>query len=123
MAGLPHITASATLCGQTNSVAKGFRHNKSGKVRLRRCKSCGRRWTVKDSVAPHDDAAPVPPKGQKENLATSDGLGDKTPENDRGEASKGLSRTPVEESSRYVAEGKKPEPDGSGQEEVAEKHE
>ena len=34
------------FCRGSKSVAKGYRYNKSGKVRLRRCKGCGRRWTV-----------------------------------------------------------------------------
>jgi hypothetical protein len=34
-------------CGSTKpSQAKGFRYNKSGIVRLRRCKACKRRWTL-----------------------------------------------------------------------------
>lgn len=33
-------------CGAAKTIAKGFRHNKTGPVPLRRCKSCGRRWTV-----------------------------------------------------------------------------
>ena len=41
--GRPH---KCPYCEATKSVAKGFRYNRSGKVRLRRCKACGRRWTV-----------------------------------------------------------------------------
>ena len=41
--GRPH---KCPYCEATKSVAKGFRYNRSGKVRLRRCKGCGRRWTV-----------------------------------------------------------------------------
>ena len=41
--GRPH---KCPYCGATTSVAKGFRYNKSGKVRLRRCKGCKRRWTT-----------------------------------------------------------------------------
>ena len=41
--GRPH---KCPYCEATKSVAKGFRYNRSGKVRLRRCRSCGRRWTV-----------------------------------------------------------------------------
>jgi|APSaa5957512622_1039677.scaffolds.fasta_scaffold52357_2 hypothetical protein len=33
-------------CGATKTIAKGFRYNKAGPVLLRRCKSCGRRWTA-----------------------------------------------------------------------------
>jgi len=33
-------------CEGSNTVAKGFRYNKSGTVRLRRCKGCGKRWTA-----------------------------------------------------------------------------
>lgn len=41
-------------CGATGqSVAKGFRYNKNGAVRLRRCKACKRRWTI----------GPAPAKG------------------------------------------------------------
>jgi len=41
--GRPH---KCPYCEATKSVAKGFRYNKAGKVRLRRCKDCGRRWTT-----------------------------------------------------------------------------
>ena len=41
--GRPH---KCPYCAATTSVAKGFRYNRGGKVRLRRCKACGRRWTV-----------------------------------------------------------------------------
>ena len=41
--GRPH---KCPYCEATRNVAKGFRYNRSGKVRLRRCKQCGRRWTV-----------------------------------------------------------------------------
>ena len=43
-------------CGQNRNTAKGFRQNRDGKVRLRRCKACGRRWTVRQSLIPFDEA-------------------------------------------------------------------
>jgi transcription elongation factor Elf1 len=59
--GRPH---KCPYCLATNSVAKGFRNNRSGKVRLRRCKECGRRWTVGPAsdqehadVQPHESKA------------------------------------------------------------------
>ncbi|MBT4814330.1 MAG: IS1 family transposase [Lentisphaerae bacterium] len=109
-------------CGQNNSIAKGFRRNTGGKVRLRRCRSCGRRWTVKDSLAPHNDSVPVPSASQEESPTASDGLGDETPEADGAETGEDLPQALVEENSRYVEE-KKPEPDGSGQEKTEEKNE
>jgi hypothetical protein len=33
-------------CKKARSVMKGYRYNKSGVARLRRCLSCKRRWTV-----------------------------------------------------------------------------
>ena len=33
-------------CGKARSVMKGYRYNKGGIVRLRRCLACKRRWTV-----------------------------------------------------------------------------
>ncbi len=42
-------------CGVSGkSVAKGFRYNKSGKVRLRKCRACNRRWTAGPSPKGHD---------------------------------------------------------------------
>lgn len=38
-------------CGATKSVAKGFRYNKTGTVKLRRCKACNRRWTTGPGTA------------------------------------------------------------------------
>ena len=55
--------AKCIYCGATSSVAKGFRHNKSGKVRLRRCKACGRRWTVgpaRDEKPPETEQPKMP---------------------------------------------------------------
>ena len=37
-------------CGSSKSIAKGFRRNQGGKVRLRQCKGCRRRWTVGPSA-------------------------------------------------------------------------
>ena len=54
--GRPH---KCPYCEATKSVAKGFRYNRDGKVRLRRCKVCGRRWTV--GPAPEEpESAGVP---------------------------------------------------------------
>ena len=41
-------------CGLNRNTAKGFRRNRNGKVRLRRCKACGRRWTVTHSLIPYE---------------------------------------------------------------------
>lgn len=41
--GRPH---KCPYCGATKSAAKGFRYNKTGIVKLRRCKACKRRWTT-----------------------------------------------------------------------------
>ena len=41
--GRPH---KCPYCGATRTVAKGFRHNKTGIVKLRRCKVCKRLWTT-----------------------------------------------------------------------------
>jgi len=62
-------------CGSRNSIAKGYRYNRSGKVPLRRCKECGRRWTVNgdpvdiggpDAVSEAAAPTPVPPAGTAE---------------------------------------------------------
>jgi hypothetical protein len=41
--GRPH---KCPYCAATRTVAKGFRYNKTGIVKLRRCKVCKRRWTT-----------------------------------------------------------------------------
>lgn len=53
--GRPH---KCPYCGATRNTGKGYRYNKSGKVRIRKCKDCGRRWTV--GPAPSPEAAPEP---------------------------------------------------------------
>jgi len=58
------------FCRGTKSVAKGYRYNKAGKVRLRRCKGCGRRWTVgpaRDEPKPElsKEAPPEPQQADK----------------------------------------------------------
>lgn len=53
--GRPH---KCPYCEATTSVAKGFRYNKGGKVKLRRCKVCGRRWTV--GLASQGQALAIP---------------------------------------------------------------
>ena len=54
--GRPH---RCPYCSGTRSVAKGFRYNKTGKVKLRRCKECGRRWTTAPVAGDAPSAAPV----------------------------------------------------------------
>ena len=54
--GRPH---KCPYCEAAESVAKGFRYNRSGKVRLRRCKACGRRWTIGPV---QDDGIAEPPQ-------------------------------------------------------------
>lgn len=58
--GRPH---KCPYCDATKSVAKGFRYNRSGKVRLRRCKECGRRWTC-GTVSEEDNCIAEPATGQ-----------------------------------------------------------
>ena len=59
-------------CQNSSSTAKGYRYNKDGAVRLRKCKACNRRWTVKSGPAEppqsaqagedsQDDPVPEPP--------------------------------------------------------------
>jgi len=59
-------------CGSNASTAKGYRYNKDGAARLRKCKDCNRRWTVKPGPVdapqsgqpgegPQDDPVPEPP--------------------------------------------------------------
>jgi len=102
--GRPH---TCPYCGQRNSISKGVRRNRAGSVRLRRCKDCGRRWTVQDSLAAADaipktdavensDEAPVSAESRPEVTAEFVSADRLLPHRD-------------EESSRYVAE-EKPEP-------------
>ena len=49
-------------CEATENVAKGYRYNKTGKVKLRRCKACGRRWTTGLAAV---DAETVPAPGNE----------------------------------------------------------
>lgn len=53
--GRPH---KCPYCGATKNVAKGFRYNKAGIVKLRRCLKCRRRWTA--GVKPADQKSPDP---------------------------------------------------------------
>jgi len=45
----------------TKSVLKGYRYNKTGMVKLRRCLACKRRWTV--GPAPQGSKPPSPEAG------------------------------------------------------------
>jgi len=54
--GRPYKCPYCNIAGE--NVAKGYRYNKSGKVRLRRCKACGRRWTT-GAVSEDDTGAQV----------------------------------------------------------------
>jgi len=58
--GRPH---KCPYCDATKSVAKGFRYNQAGKVRLRRCKECGRRWTC-GAVSDEGNSAALQETGQ-----------------------------------------------------------
>ena len=55
--GRPH---KCPYCAATKSVAKGFRYNKDGKVRLRRCKICGRRWTAATAIGEQSSSICAP---------------------------------------------------------------
>lgn len=63
--GRPH---KCPYCDATKSVSKGFRYNKVGKVRLRRCKACGRRWTAGPPPAVQ---APIPTETVGETLVAA----------------------------------------------------
>ncbi len=41
--GRPH---KCPYCGSTKTASKGFRYNRAGTVKLRRCTACKRRWTA-----------------------------------------------------------------------------
>lgn len=41
-------------CGSNESVWKGYRTTKAGRVRLRRCKNCSRRFTTRKLVPPSE---------------------------------------------------------------------
>lgn len=70
--GRPH---KCPYCEATTSVAKGFRYNRAGKVRLRRCKSCGRRWTVGPVPADiRSDGVDAPKNEASANAASSDDI-------------------------------------------------
>ena len=59
-------------CGTVGqSTAKGFRYNKAGKVRLRRCRSCGRRWTVGPAAVEHENSKAPAEEGTPELPADS----------------------------------------------------
>lgn len=84
--GRPH---KCPYCNATRSVAKGFRCNKSGKVRLRRCKECGRRWTVGPSL--ETEIAEIPQATGGEGAGDSailqmrqDPITEEAPETDEG---------------------------------------
>lgn len=47
--GRPH---KCPYCRSAKSIAKGFRYNRGGAMRLRKCLGCHRRWTA--------GAAPLP---------------------------------------------------------------
>ena len=72
--GRPH---KCPYCEATTSVAKGFRYNKAGKVRLRRCKSCGRRWTA---GAVHEEQKPDAGGGDQETMEMAEVPDDYTSE-------------------------------------------
>ena len=99
--GRPH---KCPYCEATKSVAKGFRYNKGGKVRLRRCKACGRRWTT--GLAPDDqsseatvveEAAPVPADQFADNAAVAPGHVEETAASDDeiGEDPEGRTELPL----------------------------
>jgi transposase-like protein len=54
--------ARCPFCGGYRSSLKGTRRNKSGPVRIRKCKQCGRRWTpkAKQYRGKHENAVPTP---------------------------------------------------------------
>ena len=106
--GRPYKCPHCGVAGK--NVAKGYRYNKAaGKVRLRKCISCGRRWTVRASYVPCDDSACV---RATEAGGDSPSTDDPNPE-PRGTdvAANGDEKSveATEESSRYAAR-EKPEP-------------
>jgi len=90
--GRPH---KCPYCEATKSVAKGFRYNTAGKVRLRRCKSCGRRWTVGPVPADSGDAGVGAPSGE---TATDMTYSEESPPDDgvRGEQEQNENETQQE---------------------------
>ena len=106
--GRPYTCPYCGVMGE--SLAKGFRYNKSGKVRLRRCKSCGRRWTIEGSLISADDVSPSD--------ATSGAEAPDQPEAETQSSEEaGLPPPPAEESSRYGADGSPSQNDPGGERE------
>ena len=111
--GRPYTCPYCEVAGE--NVAKGFRLNKDGKVRLRRCKACGRRWTVRGSSAPAEETTmPAPVAGSpREGSGETDAPDEQKPDDPGNEGATephdSPPAEPAEESCRYVGEGK-PEP-------------
>lgn len=68
-------------CGSTSNQSKGFRYNKAGAVRLRRCNSCGRKWTV--GGVPVEQSPQVAPVQEESSRYVSDGNAQMTERNEK----------------------------------------
>ena len=56
-----NIRRNSTLCGSTDTTSKGARKTKTmGIRRIRRCKSCGRRFTPRNQKPVPDDCSEAP---------------------------------------------------------------
>ena len=52
--GRPH---KCPYCSGIATTWKGYRTVKTGKVRLRRCRDCGRKWTTKNMITTKDETS------------------------------------------------------------------